>query len=135
MSEIKIREFKHTDVEAFIRLTRSSFANEWIASGMTLENFADQTRKIFRWKMIPYRLLTALSGIQWEAFVAEKDGHVVGGGMYMGRRNRLVLTNLMVEPEYRRQGIGQALLIKRLERLRERKVPFVTVQVLETNEA
>lgn len=135
MADIKIRPFKHTDVEAFIRLTQSSFAEEWLASGMTLDDFARQTRRIFRWKMIPYRLMTALMGIQWEAFVAEKDNVVVGGGMYIGRRNRMVLTNLMVEPEHRRQGIGQALLVKRLERLAERKVPFVTVEVLETNQA
>jgi len=45
------------------------------------------------------------------------------------------ITNLMVEPAYRRQGIGQALLIKRLERLSQRGVPFVTVKALETNQA
>jgi hypothetical protein len=83
--------------------------------------------------MIPYKLLTALMGIQWEAFVAEVNGHAVAGAMYMGQKNRIVVTNLMVEPAYRRQGIGQALLIKRLERLSQLGVPFVTVKALETN--
>jgi len=45
------------------------------------------------------------------------------------------VTNLMVDPEYRRQGIGQALLVKRLQRLSERGFPFVMAQVLETNTA
>ncbi len=128
-----IRKFQHTDVDAFIRLSQLSFAEESLAAGLTPEDFEQETRRIFRWRMIPYKLMTALVGIQWEAFVAEKDGKVVGGGMYIGRNKRMTLTNLMVDPAYRRQGIGQALLVKRLERLAERGFPYVTVQVLDTN--
>ncbi len=135
MKDIAIRKFEHTDVEAFIRLAQLSFAEENLAIGITAEDFARETRRIFRWKMLPYKLLTALMGVQWEAFVAEKDGRVVGGGMYMGREGRMSLTNLMVDPAYRRQGIGQALLLKRLERLKERGFPYVTAQVLDTNTA
>jgi ribosomal protein S18 acetylase RimI-like enzyme len=133
MGDVIIRKFKHTDVNDFLRLSRLSFAEESIAAGITPEDFELETRRIFRWKMIPYKLLTNLMGIKWEGFVAEKDGKVVGGGMYMGRNNRMVLTNLMVDPEFRRQGIGQALLQKRLERLTELGFPFVTTQVLDTN--
>ncbi len=135
MSEIRIRKFNPSDVEAYIRLSKTSFAEEWTASGITLDDFETQTRQIFRWKMIPYKLLTALMGIKWEAFVAEADGKIVGGGMYIGRKDHMTITNLMVDPNYRRQGIGQSLLVKRLERLTELGVPFVTVQVLETNQA
>lgn len=135
MSDFKIRKFTHHDTEAFIRVAASAFADEWIADGMTPDGFARQTRQIFRWNMIPYKLLTALMGIQWEAFVAEVDNRPVGGAMYIGRKNRIVLTNLMVEPDYRRRGIGQALLEKRLERLSQLAVPFVTVKALETNQA
>ena len=110
MADVIIRKFKHTDVDDFLRLSRLSFAEELIAAGITPEDFELETRRIFRWKMIPYKLLSHLMGIKWEGFVAEKDGKVVGGGMYMGRNNRMVLTNLMVDPEFRRQGIGQALL-------------------------
>ncbi len=122
-------------MDAFIRLANSSFAEESIAAGITPEEFAIETRRIFRWKMLPYKLLTALMGIQWEAFVAEIDSKVVGGGMYIGQNNRMSITNLMVEPEYRRHGIGQALLIKRLERLAERGFPYAVAQVLDTNVA
>ena len=135
MKDVVIRKFEHTDVDAFIRLSNSSFADEAIAAGITPDDFAQETRKIFRWKMILYKLLTALMGVKWEAFVAEKDGRVVGGGMYIGRNNQMTITNLMVDPEYRRQGIGQALLVKRLERLTERGFPYVTARVLNTNTA
>jgi ribosomal protein S18 acetylase RimI-like enzyme len=135
MQDVTIRKFKHSDVDDFIRLSQSSFAEESIAAGLTPEDFEQETRRIFRWKMIPYRIMTGLMGIQWEGFVAEKSGKVVGGGMYMGREKRMVLSNLMVDPQFRRLGIGQALLIKRLERLAELGFPFVTTEVLETNTA
>jgi ribosomal protein S18 acetylase RimI-like enzyme len=135
MNDLTIRKFKYTDVNDFIRLSKISFAEETLANGITPEDFEQETRKIFRWKMLPYKLLTALMGVKWEAFVAEKNGKVVGGGMYIGRNNRMSITNLMVDPEYRRQGIGQAILVKRLERLSERGFPFAMAQVLETNTA
>lgn len=135
MNDLKIRSFIYKDVDDFIRISKLSFAEETLASGITPEDFEQETRRIFRWKMIPYRLLTALTGVKWEGFVAEKDGKVVGGGMYIGRNNRISITNLMVDPEYRRQGIGQALLIRRLERMTERGFPFAMAQVLETNTA
>ena len=135
MNDLTIRKFKHTDVNDFIRISKLSFSEEALANGITPEDFEQETRRIFRWKMIPYRMLTALIGIQWEGFVAEKDGKVVGGGMYVGRNNRMYITNLMIDPQYRRQGIGQALLIRRLERMAERGFPFAMAQVLETNTA
>jgi ribosomal protein S18 acetylase RimI-like enzyme len=135
METITIRKFDHTDVDDFIRLSKISFAEEAKASGLTPEDFEQETRRIFRWHMIPYRMLTSLMGIEWEGFVAEIGGKVVGGGMYSGRNKFMSISNLMVDPAYRRMGIGQALLIKRLARLTERGFPFVTAQVLETNSA
>ena len=135
MNDLTIRKFKYTDVDDFIRLSKLSFAEEALANGITPEDFEQETRRIFRWKMVPYRLLAALMGVKWEGFVAENDGKVVGGGMYIGRNNRMYITNLIVDPEYRRQGIGQALLVRRLERLSERGFPFVMAQVLDTNTA
>jgi GNAT superfamily N-acetyltransferase len=135
MGDVVIRKFNYADVDDFVRLSRVSFAEESIAAGITPEEFENETRRIFRWKMIPYKLLTVLMGVKWEGFVAEKGGKVVGGGMYIGKNNRMMITNLMVDPEFRRQGIGQALLLKRLERLSERGFPYVTAQVLDTNSA
>jgi ribosomal protein S18 acetylase RimI-like enzyme len=135
MNNVKIRNFNYKDVDEFIRISKLSFAGEWTAEGLTPEDFERETRRIFRWKMIPYRLLTALMGIKWEGFVAEKDGKVVGGGMYIGRDNRMSVTNLMVDQEHRRQGVGKALLARRLERMAERGFPFATAEVLETNTA
>jgi hypothetical protein len=67
-------------------------------------------------------------------FVAEVDGQIVGCGGYLGRK-QMELLNLMVAPQYRRRGIGQALLEKRLQRLTEKGFPFVTTTILASNQA
>src|SRR4030065_2555879 len=116
MNDLNIRNFNYTDVDDVIRISKLSFAEETLAQGITPEDFEQETRRIFRWKMVPYRLLTALMGIKWEGFVAEVDGKVVGGGMYIGRNKGMSVTTLLVDPEYRRQGVGQAILARRLGR-------------------
>jgi hypothetical protein len=47
MNGLTIRNFKYTDMEDFIRISKLSFAGEWIAEGLTPEDFERETRKIF----------------------------------------------------------------------------------------
>lgn len=84
--------------------------------------------------MIPFKLLTAVAGYKWEIFVAKVDGEVVGCGGFLGRKT-MELANLMVHPQFRRRGIGRALLQRRLQRLEELGYPYVTTSILATNEA
>ncbi len=84
--------------------------------------------------MIPFKVFTRLAGFKWELLVAEFNGQVVGCGGYVGRK-RMELVNLMVHPDYRRRGIGQALLEKRLQNLKLMGQPFVTTTILGSNQA
>lgn len=129
-----IRPFRSTDADDLIRIATVSFANEYRARGETAEGFARQIRMVTRARMIPFKLLTALAGYKWEVFVAEVNGKVVGCGAYLGR-DHMTLANLMVEPGYRRQGIGQALLEMRLTHLARQGYPFVTTTILANNHA
>lgn len=52
MDSITIRKFEHTDVDAFIRISKVAFADDWVAMGMTPEDFEIETRRRFRWRMI-----------------------------------------------------------------------------------
>ncbi len=131
---MKIRPFRYTDLEALIEIARLSFADEYTARGQTPDNFVRQIRMVTRGRMIPFRVLAALAGIHWALFVAEVDGQVVGCGGYQGRK-QMELSNLMVHPQYRRRGIGQALLEKRLERLAAQGFPLVTTTILASNQA
>lgn len=129
-----IREFRYTDLDPLINIAKISFAEEYSASGQSPQSFINQVRMVTRGRMIPFSLLTYLTGIQWKFYVAEVDNLVVGCGSFMGRQT-MELANLMVHPQHRRRGIGQALLEKRLEHLRERGYPYVKTSVLATNEA
>lgn len=129
-----IRPFHYTDLDALARLVSIAFAEEMLAQGTAPDQFMQQIRLVTRGRMIPFRLLAALAGIKWEILVAEVAGTVVGCGGYLGRAN-MELANLMVDPDYRRQGIGQALLVERLRRLAEKGYSSVTTTILATNQA
>jgi ribosomal protein S18 acetylase RimI-like enzyme len=134
LSAVTIRPLRPTDLDALTQIAQSSFAEEYTARGITPVALVQQVRQVTRGRMIPFKVLAALSGTQWEMLVAEIDGHVVGCGGYFGRQH-MELANLMVMPNYRRRGIGQALLVKRLEHLQAKGYPLATTTILATNEA
>lgn len=133
-SEVHIRNFRYSDLDAVLRIAEVSFADEMIAQGATPQAFIQQMRKMTAGRMLPFTIISALAGVRWEVFVAEINGNVVGCGLYSGRKH-MYLSTLMVDPAYRRQGIGQALLVRRIQRIAERGFPFVTASVLSTNQA
>lgn len=132
---MRIRTFKYSDFEIITQLAMKAFANEYEASGMSRESLKQQIGWIVFGRMLPFRALTAISGIDWQIFVAEQDGQIVGCASYMGRGKSRELANLMVDPAYRRQGIGSALLTARLDALRELGVEYVTTTILADNHA
>lgn len=134
MTHLEIRPFRYDDLDALIDLGRISFADEMRAQGISPEAFSQQIRLATRGRMVPFRLLSLLTGFRWQMFVAELDGRIVGCGGYVGERPAR-LANLMVHPDYRRRGIGQALLVHRLQALARRGVPYAVTTVLATNEA
>lgn len=134
MTDLEIRPFRYDDVDAVIELGSMSFAEEMTAQGVSPDAFFRQVRQVTRGRMLPFRLLSALTGNRWQMFVAELDGRVIGCGGYFGERPAR-LANLMVHPDFRRRGIGQALLVHRLQALAERGVPYAITTVLADNEA
>jgi len=131
---LNIRSMRPTDIDALIHLVTTSFAEEYRAQGVTADALAQQIRLATKGRMLPFRLLSRAAGIQWEMLVAEFDGKLVGSGGYAGRQ-KMELSNLMVLPAYRRQGIGEGLLLERLERLKAHGHTLVTTTILETNRA
>lgn len=131
---MKIRPFCYSDLDALIKIAKVSFSDEYRLQGATPESFIQQIRMITRGRMIPFKLLSALAGIQWQLLVAEAEGKVVGCGAYLGRK-QMELTNLMVHPDYRRRGIGQELLVKRLRCLAAEGHSRVATTILASNQA
>lgn len=65
--------------------------------------------------------------------VAERDGQAVG---YVGCQTVLdegYITNVAVSPDYRRQGIGRALIAALVSRARAQDLAFVTLEARASN--
>lgn len=134
MEEIKIRPFHFRDLEAVTQIARHSFADEMVAQGLTEERFVQLVKTVTRGRMIPFKLLSKLTGTKMGFFVAEINGRIVGFAAYQGQQ-KIELSNLMVAPDVRRRGVGQALLKARLNALKVKGIPHVTTTILATNHA
>jgi ribosomal-protein-alanine N-acetyltransferase len=65
--------------------------------------------------------------------VAEQGETVVGFMVYELRKHRLVLLNLAVHPDWRRQGVGRVLAVKLASKLMPAKRVRLETHVRETN--
>jgi len=69
------------------------------------------------------------------ARVARRNGRVVGYLFAWFVLDEVHLGNLAVHPDYRRQGVGRALLQGLMERSRRRGASFITLEVRAQNAA
>ena len=108
---MKIRQMQARDIPAIAELERQTFSAPW--SENTIRSSFDN--RISCW------------------FVAEVDGIVVG---YIGSEAVLDsadMMNVAVAPEYRRQGIAEALVNALSEALREKDIRFLMLEVRVSN--
>ena len=99
------------DVSAIAELEKVCFSDPWSENSIASEN----DNRLSYW------------------LVAEVDGVVAG---YVGSQTVLDaadMMNLAVSPDYRRQGIGQALVNALVEQLRENKVIALLLEVRVSN--
>lgn len=65
--------------------------------------------------------------------VAERDDKVVGFMIYELHKNRLHLLNFAVDPAYRREGVGSAMLEKLTSKLSHKRRHKITLETRESN--
>lgn len=85
---VSIREMTDTDIDRICELERQIFPDPWARSA-----FEEQLD---------------LDG--WGTLVAELDGAIVGYACYMMVANESHLTNIAVDPSWRRKSVAKALL-------------------------
>jgi len=129
MPLIQIRSFQISDLEAIARLAHLSFADPSLQEGGTPAAVTQRLRSLTSPRI---RILTRLLRYRIEMTVAEIDGNVAGFIMLTGR-DQINLNTLMVDPQYRRCGIGVALMEQSFQHVRSWGYPFTTAEVLATN--
>ena len=115
MQDIEIRQAKLYDVPAMARIERESFDSPWSADEIT-KDVASNDGSIY--------VAVALIG---DERVGYADMRIITGESQV--------YNIAIAPEFRRQGIGEALLAHMIERSEELGLSLITLEVRSGNEA
>lgn len=115
MSEgINIRQAKLYDVPAMARIERDSFGSPWSAEEITKD---------------------ATAGGNVYVAVAEYGGEKAGYGEIRNVAGEAQIYNIAIAPEFRREGIGEALLRHMIAKAEEDGCVLVTLEVRGGNDA
>ena len=108
---IKIRAMQDADVEQISRLEEETFSMPW-----SKESF-----------------FTMIHNKNARYYVSEKDGHIVGGcGVFMAAGEGSI-TNVVVDKNFRNQGIGTRMLQYLIEEGRKNGLCAFTLEVRVSN--
>ena len=106
-----IRWLIRRDMEEVLAIERASFADPWTEEGF----------------------IQALRQIDCIGLAAEYDDVIVGYTIYEGDRTRLHVLNFAVHPDWRRRGIGEAMITRLLTKLSLHRRIKLTLCVKEDN--
>jgi ribosomal protein S18 acetylase RimI-like enzyme len=129
MPKIQLRNFRKNDLGVVSRLAELAFSDPNLQEGGTPDAVIHHLRSLRR----PHiRILTSLLRYRLEMIVAEVDGNLAGFVMMNGR-NQVNMNTLMIDPDYRRCGIGFALVEETFRRAHNYGYRFATAEVLVNN--
>lgn len=109
---LQFRELSIGDIDAIVRIERSSFDTPW-----SRRQFEDEFNN---------RDLTLPVGAEW-------NGRLIAYAFLWIILDECHLANIAVDPEWRRKGIGRALLGRTIEIARERKCVKMMLEVRKSN--
>jgi ribosomal-protein-alanine N-acetyltransferase len=113
VSEVRpvIRPMSESDFEAVTALEAVIFPDPW-----PREAFVEQ-----------------LKDSSWGALVAEYDGRIIGYGCYLMVHNESHVTNIAVDPSWRRKSVARRLLERILEIVVDNKCEILLLEVRPSN--
>ena len=112
MMNLEIKEMTCAHIEEIARLEKECFSSPWSEDGLKAElnnNFA--------------RFFVAFSGEKVAGYIGS---HNVLGEVY--------ITNVAVFPEFRRNGVGEALVEFLVKEMKNENAQFVTLEVRKSNQ-
>lgn len=113
MKGISLRRMRHGDVPGVMDIEKRSFTSPWGA-----HLFHEEVDRDFSHPVVA---------------VDEETGRVVGYIIFWVVYDECHILNIAVDPERRRQGIGEALMRHCEEVARAKRVPYIYLEVRESN--
>jgi ribosomal-protein-alanine N-acetyltransferase len=110
-SKLKIRKMRVEDLEKVLEIERKSFSNPWSRNAFLYEIESDVS---YPW-------------------VVELDNEIVGYSIHWLIFDEAHLSNIAVDPAYRRRGIGKFILEKVVESAKKKGAKFLTLEVRISN--
>ncbi|MHB1435870.1 MAG: GNAT family N-acetyltransferase [Thermoplasmata archaeon] len=129
-----LRDLRPRDGPRLFELTRVSFPEESVLLGYRPEAMEKVLHRIFR----PHiRLLLALARIAgrpvFRYFVIDEGGRLVAGTLLTFTERAGYVSNVSVDPAFRRRGLARRLLLRAPEETARRRRRYVVLDVLSTN--
>lgn len=107
--DIEIRRMRPADATRVTELLTVAFTEEFEGTGADPAVIARQLRAGSLAQLPPLRWIAPVLGVEFAFFVAMLDGRVIGCAGLMGQRLPVV-NSVAVHPEFRRHGVGVALV-------------------------
>lgn len=111
VSSISVRPMVEADIERVMEMERVAFTDPWPRTA-----FVEQ-----------------LKGPYWGAIVAERDGTIIGYGCYLIVADESHLTNIAVDPAWRRKSVAKLLLDRILQIVAEFDCTLILLEVRPSN--
>jgi ribosomal protein S18 acetylase RimI-like enzyme len=129
-----LRDLGPRDAAALFELTRVSFPEESVLLGFRPEAMERVLRRLFR----PHiRLLLGLARLAgrpvFRYFVLEEGGRLVAGTLLTYTERAGYVSNVSVDPAFRRRGFARQLLLRAQAETARRHRRYVVLDVLSTN--
>ncbi len=105
-----IRPMREADIAAVLRVERASYEFPWSAG-----NFYDSIQA------------------GYSAWVYEAGGEIIGHAVLMAAAGEAHLLNITISPDWRRQGLGRALLNHMLDTAKTHRATVVFLEVRPSN--
>jgi len=129
-----IRELRRSDGPRFIELMNQNFPEENALLGNRPQEFEKVIERAFRWDTrFLLGLLRLLGRPIVRVLVIEGDGHPVATTMLTFPAVASYVSNVVVDPAYRRRGYAKAMLEEARRNARRNHRRYVVLDVLETN--
>lgn len=129
-----LRDLRREDGPAFFDLMEKGFPEENALLGNRPEEFEKVFRRIFRWdSRLVLGLLELFGRPIVRALVVEADGRVVATTLVTFPPVSAFVSNVVVDPAYRRRGFAKRMLEEARRTARRARRSYMVLDVLETN--